>query len=117
MNTLSYFTPRQTIIGKLSNLMGTPLRAAIIECLAKNKDCFDAEFISKHQVSITILKKNLRALIKGGLVIRYSVGRNKANIYKVNWEKLAEFKLIFDDLYYDIREFRDKDVVKGVNNF
>jgi hypothetical protein len=108
MDNISYFTPRQTAIGKMSNLMGNPLRAAIIECIAKNKSVFEEEFLLRHQVSITILKKNIRALNKGGLLLRYSMGRNKVVEYKINWEKINEFKTVFDDLYYDIRESQSK---------
>jgi hypothetical protein len=108
MDKLSYFTHRQTTIGKISVLMGTPLRAAIIENIAKNKSVFDEEFILRHQVSITILKKNIRALNKGGLLVRFSMGRNKTVEYKLNWDKINEFKTVFDDLYYDIREFQTK---------
>jgi hypothetical protein len=98
---LPYFTHRQTTIGKISILMGNPIRVAIIECIAKNKSCFDDEFIAKHQISVTVLKKNLRALNKGGLITRFSVGRNQASIYKINWVKLQEFKNLFDEFYQD----------------
>ena len=114
MDKLNYFTVRQNVIGKTSNLLGTPLRAAILEAIAIDKSCFDNEFLLKHQVSLNILKKNVRALNKGGLIIRYAVGRNKANIYKINWERLKEFKVLFDELYYDIRVYQDKDITLGI---
>jgi hypothetical protein len=107
MDKLSFYTPRQAVIGKMSNLMGNPLRAAIIECIAKEKSCFENEFLEKHKISITILKKNLRALNKGGLLVRYSFGRNKANVYKVNWDRFIEYKILFDEFYYDLRSLDD----------
>lgn len=113
MDKINYFTARQNVIGKTSNLLGTPLRAAILETIAKDKSCFDEEFLLRHQISLNILKKNLRALNKGGLIIRYSIGRSKANIYKINWERLKEFKVLFDELYYDIRIYQDKDITLG----
>ena len=61
-----------------------------------------------HYTPLTILKKNIRALNKGGLLVRFSMGRNKTVEYKLNWDKINEFKTVFDDLYYDIREFQTK---------
>jgi hypothetical protein len=107
MDKLSIYTTRQAVIGKMSNLMGNPLRAAIIECIAKEKSCFENEFLEKHNISITVLKKNIRALNKGGLLVRYTFGRNRANVYKVNWDKFIEYKILFDEFYYDLRGFQD----------
>lgn len=101
MEKLPYFTQRQMIIGKVSNLLGSPLRVAIVEKYSKNEDCFDEEFLLKHQISINILKKNIRALNKGGILIRHSVGRNKANVYKLNWSKLLEYKSMHDEMFLD----------------
>jgi hypothetical protein len=101
MEKLPYYSQRQTTIGKISNLLGSPLRVAIIEQYSKNGDCFEDDFITKHQISINILKKNIRALNKGGLLIRHSAGRNKAIIYKINWPKILEYKSMYDQMYMD----------------
>lgn len=104
------FSSRQYVIGKMCNLMGTPLRVAILERLVEEKSCFDIEFLLKHQISLATVKKNLRALNNGGLITRFVVGRNKANIYKVNWDKLLDYKYLFDELIYDLRKVKDSKI-------
>jgi predicted transcriptional regulator len=110
MEKLPYYTYRQITVGKMTNLMGSPLRVAIIECISNNKSCLDKDFIEKHQISVTVLKKNLRALNKGGILTKYSVGRNKAIVYKLNHQKLEDFKIIFEELYDEIKVAPSKKV-------
>ena len=76
---LPYFTHRQTTIGKISILMGNPIRVAIIECIAKNKSCFDDEFIAKHQISVTVLKKNLREVFKFSIFSKVRLKENSVS--------------------------------------
>ena len=106
MDELVFFSIRQNKIGKYSNLLGSPLRAAIIEQIARNNSSFEQEFLLKHQISISMLKKNLRALNKGGIIKSKSLGKNKGKAYILNWERMQEFKGHIDDFYYEIRAFQ-----------
>ena len=96
------FNDYQTLIGRTNNLIGLPIRVAILECIASDKNCFDQDFIVKHEISIEVLKKNLRALNKGGLLIRKFTGRAKSVEYTVNWDKLNQYKMAFDRYYLEI---------------
>lgn len=96
------FNDYQTLIGRTNNLIGLPIRVAILECIASHKNCFDQDFIEKHEISMDVLKKNLRALNKGGILIRKFTGRAKSVEYTINWDKLNQYKMAFDKYYFDI---------------
>ena len=108
MQQSGYYTQRQLMIGKLSNLLGTPLRAAILESIAKNNQQPEHELADLHQIGMDTLRKNLRALVKGGFIKRTTVGRSKGCVYSLNWDKLKEYKMIVDELYYEVRELYER---------
>lgn len=111
------FNEYQTLIGKTNNLIGLPIRVAILECIAQNKSCLNQDFLDRYEISMDVLKKNLRALNKGGILIRKFTGRAKSVEYSINWDKLNNYKLALDRYYFDIinqGKFVSKDESNGI---
>jgi hypothetical protein len=85
--------------------LGLPARVAIVESIAKNKNCaeediLDIDFIARTTVAAHLLNLKKEGIIKG------SVTRSKMK-YCIDWDKLDEFKQLFDALYLQVKSHQE----------
>ena len=85
--------------------LGLPARVAIVEAIAKNKSCVINDLATIDLVAKATVMEHLRNLKKEGIV-KGSVTRSKA-CYCIDWDKLDEFKLLFDELYNQVKSHQE----------
>lgn len=81
-----------------------PTRIAIIEKLAQQGNCIEDEIIPVNEIAEPTVVEHLRSMKHEGLV----KGKlNRSNMsYCINWEKIDECKLLFDQLYDQLNAHR-----------
>ena len=101
------YSKEQFDFSKLCRSLGHPARIAILEMIAKESNCVENKVVQMEQIGFLTVVKHLKGLHNAGLV-KGNISSLKDLSYCVNWEKLDEFKILFDTLYSTIQEHRNK---------
>lgn len=96
-------------LAKLFACMGNATLINLLETLACKGTCVKGDFIELKGLSRFTVGTNLKYLKKYGLVNGSLSAKSLS--YCVNYEKLAEFKHLFDDFYTKIMETRHKEML------
>lgn len=99
------YSPSQDLISKVCRALGHPARVAIIEAIAKEKDCVNGRVVNVSPILYPTVLNHLKGLNKAGL-IKGNVNSSKDLSYCVDWNILEEFKVLFDAMYEEIKENR-----------
>ncbi len=97
---------RQVDLSRFCAAMGNPNRIVILETLASQGYCVKDDFLEIEGLSKFTVGMNLKYLKKFGLINGSFTSRNLS--YCVDYEKLEDFKLLFDGFYNTLMENKDK---------
>ncbi|MBL7935351.1 MAG: helix-turn-helix transcriptional regulator [Bacteroidia bacterium] len=86
--------------------LGNPSRVAVIEKIAEMQSCVCDEIIEINNLTKTSTAAHIVSLKKEG-IIKGSVSRSKL-FYCIDWDKLDEFKVLFDELYNNVKKHQQK---------
>jgi hypothetical protein len=101
------YSTEQVNFSKLCRSLGHPARVALLGAIAKESTCVENRILPMEQVGFLTVVKHLKALHNADLV-KGNITSLKDLSYCVNWERLDDFKMMFDELYDEIQEHRDK---------
>lgn len=104
----SNYSPEQLSLSKLCRTLGHPARVALMESIARVSNCVEDKVIQLEQVGFLTMVKHLKSLHSAGLV-KGNITSLKDLSYCVNWEKMDEFKSMFDALYNEMNAHRNCD--------
>ena len=90
-------TDRQTRLSKLAKAMGHPTRVAILEFLARRKECFFGDIHEVLPISKATVSQHLSELKEAGL-IQGTIEPPKVR-YCLNCETWREAKALFSSLF------------------
>ena len=85
------------LLSRFCGTLSNPTRIAILEKLACNEQCVKGDLMEIPGIARFTVGQNLKELKKYGIVNGSFTSRNMS--YCINYEKLEEFKLLFDTLY------------------
>ncbi len=88
---------RYVLLSRYCGTFSNSTRIAILEKLAANKHCMKGDFMEIPGISRFTVGQNLKDLRKYGLVNGTFTSKNIT--YCINYEKLEEFKQLFDNFY------------------
>lgn len=81
--------------------LGNASRVAIVQTVARKSDCLTDEIPEVGFLAKTTIADHIRHLKKEGM-LKGSISKGKA-CYCIDWEKLDEFKILFDRLYKEVK--------------
>jgi ArsR family transcriptional regulator len=82
-----------------------PTRVAILEKLAGKEHCVENEIVTIDEIAETTVIEHLRSMKNEG-IIRGRLNRSQMS-YCINWDKLEEFKFLFDRLYDRVKQHQE----------
>lgn len=97
MNVMLADNNRHVLLSRYCGTFSNATRLAILEKLAANEHCMKGDFMEIPGISRFTVGQNLKDLRKYGLVNGTFTSKNIT--YCLNYEKLEEFKQLFDNLY------------------
>jgi hypothetical protein len=92
-------------LAKMAGCIANPTFIAIMEVLARKGNCVKDDFIHIEGISRLTVALNLKYLKKYGLINGSLTARNLS--YCLNYDKIEEFKMLFDEFYRRIMQSRD----------
>lgn len=96
---------RNLMLSRFSAALGNPTRIAILDSLASHEHCVKGDFLEIPGISRFTVGQNLKELKKYGLV--NGSFTSKKITYCLDYDKLEEFKLLFDNFYNSLVKNRN----------
>lgn len=106
MSIRSNYTIDQIGISSFCLALGHPARVAIIKKIANEESCIENGVVDIDVLAPYTINRHLQGLKKAGL-IKGTVS-TKGYGYCVNWDKLDEFKELFDNLHKEVKQHKKK---------
>lgn len=105
--------PSHAKLAAMCRSLGLPARVAIVESIAQNKDCVIEDIVDVGFIAPATIAAHLLNLKKEG-IIKGSVKRSKM-CYCIDWDKLDEFKILFDQMYENVKKHQSEVLSKRKN--
>lgn len=96
---------RYYALSRFCGTLSNPRRIALLKALASNSNCVKDNFVEVDGLNKFAVGMNLKYLKKFGLV--NGTFTTKKLQYCINYEKLEEFKILFDDFYNSVIENKE----------
>lgn len=103
--SLKRHTPEHIKLASFCRSFAHPNRVAIIEKIAQKQNCVEDEILGIGEASSLTISEHLRSLKKEGF-IKGQLGKSKMS-FCIDWEKLDEFKMLFDELYNQVKQHQE----------
>jgi len=103
---MSYHKESHIRLASLCRSLGHPSRIALLEKLAVSGVCIQGDIVEVEHLSEVTVIKHLRGLMQHG-ILKGNLNRSKLS-YCIDHEKLDEFKILFDELYSQVKQHQEE---------
>lgn len=103
-NKKSEFSGTVQSLAEYSKIFSHPARIAILEVLAKRKECICGEIVQVIPLAQATVSQHLKDLKEIGFITGELEGAKSC--YCINWEKLSEFESDFKDFFSNLKKLK-----------